>query len=143
MSRIYNWRWRGEVEEDVRRRKRWVKQTCEREKINVDTCVITLFLPLRFSRVSAPNRDGPNWAEFDPKEAQLHQKVLRTWPGAYFSKFGKVWPVLTKFDRDHDQVKRKIWLTTFWPLSGAYQEFRFDILRVENGQETRELWAKQ
>jgi hypothetical protein len=33
-----------------------VKQTCEREKINVETCVIILFLPLGiFSGVSTQN----------------------------------------------------------------------------------------
>ena len=108
--------------------------------------VITLFLPLKFLRELARKTRQLDWAKFDLRVGQMHQKVLRTWPGAQFVRFGKVWPKLTgvdqvwlKFDQDHDQAKSKIWLTIFWPLRRAHQDLRFDTSRVENERKKRKL----
>ena len=58
------------------------------------------------------------------------------------TKFDQVWLRLTKFDRTVDWTEGWIELTTPWPMHGARWELRFNTLRVENGRETRELWAK-
>ena len=111
--------------------------------------VITLFLPIGFSRVPACKTRQPTLSQFDPRRVHSHLRTLKTWPGTHFSRFGRVWPSLTKvdrgwpkFERGLDRTKSKIWLTTFQPLDRAHRELQFDTLQVENGQETRKLWAK-
>ena len=75
----------------------------------------------------------------DPTRTHHIKRTSRQSPGAHFPEFGEVWP---RFDRGIDRTKNWIGLTVPWPLDKAYWELRFDTLRVENGRETRELWAK-
>ena len=64
-----------------------------------EIAIITLFLPPGFSRVSAHKTRQLEPSRVDLRKAQLHLRTLKTQPGAHFSRFGKVWPELTKFDQ--------------------------------------------
>jgi hypothetical protein len=85
----------------------------------------------------------PIWLDRDPSL----QKNLGTGPPNTFPRvrrgltdFDQVWP---RFDRSIDQTESRTGLTAPWPMCRTCWELRFDTLRVKNGRETRELWAKQ
>ena len=92
------------------------------------TTVITLFLPPGFPRESTHKTRQPGLSRFDPRGVRSHLRILKTCPGAHFSRFGEVWPKLIKFDQGLDQTKSKIWLTNLWPLDRVYRELWFDTL---------------
>jgi hypothetical protein len=73
-----------------------VKQTCEREKINVETCVITLFLTLGFSRVSARKTRQPGLNSVCPEIGSITSKGSQNMTG---STFLKVWEDLISVDQ--------------------------------------------
>ena len=72
------------------------RSLCQTTPNKEGATIIILFLPPRFSQVSARKTRQPEPSRVDPRGTQSHLRTLKTQPGVHFSRFGEVWPSLTK-----------------------------------------------